>query len=162
MKVVTLFSPNRAASPEDELIIERSYDFLDHVWVGPRSESWYLECLGVDPDYQRRGQGRALVKWGLDQARREGIACSVIAADGKEKFYQNCGFDVGPVGRSGEGEGNPLKQVPGGLVFFKEKEGLVVADREFGTWMEGTGVFDWEEWMKKVKKTKADSIKSEV
>jgi GNAT superfamily N-acetyltransferase len=115
--------PNRAADPVHEDIIERSYHFLDHVWTGSRAESWYLEALGVHPDFQNRGLGRALVKWGLDQAEQEGVSSSVIAADGKERFYQRCGFDVEPVGRSGEGEGNPLSEVPGGLIFFKDAPG---------------------------------------
>ncbi|OAL31017.1 hypothetical protein AYO20_08438 [Fonsecaea nubica] len=143
-------SPNRAASAKDENIIERSYNYLDHIWTGQRSESWYLECLAVHPGYQNQGQGRALVMMGLWQAQREGVACSVIAADGKERFYQACGFDVGPVGRSGEGEGNPLKEVPGGLVFFKDKEGVVLPHREPGSWTYGHGVFDWDEWKKRV------------
>lgn len=115
--------PNRAADPAYEDIIERSYHFLDHVWTGSRAESWYLEALGVHPDYQNRGLGRALVKWGLDQAECEGVSASVIAADGKERFYQRCGFDPEPVGKSGEGEGNPLSEVPGGLIFFREARG---------------------------------------
>ncbi|RMD44986.1 hypothetical protein DV735_g108, partial [Chaetothyriales sp. CBS 134920] len=114
--------PNRAADATHEDIIERSYGFLDHIWTkaNGRSPSWYLESLAVAPSHQGQGVGRALVKWGLDQAEREGIACSVISADGKENFYQRCGFDVGPVGRSGEGEGNPLDKVPGGLIFFRD------------------------------------------
>ena len=53
------------------------------------------------------------------------MAASVISADGKEGFYQRCGFDVGPVGWSGEGgEGNPLKDVPGGYVFVRENRGV--------------------------------------
>ena len=77
------------------------------------------------PEYQNRGLGRKLVQWGLDQAEREGVAASVIAADGKGRFYQLCGFDVGPVGRSGEGENNPLADVPGGLVFLKDAKAKV-------------------------------------
>ena len=156
MRISTFLSPNRAVSLEHELIIERSYDYVDHIWTGERSESWYLECLAVHPEYQKRGHGRALVKWGLEQARKEGIACSVIAADGKEKFYQACGFDVGPVGRAGEGEGNPTREVAGGLMFFKDKEGLVLPVREFGSWTYGHGVFDWDEWQRRVEGTKAE------
>ncbi|OAP58666.1 hypothetical protein AYL99_07756 [Fonsecaea erecta] len=152
--ILSWLSPNHAASPTDENIIERSYNYLDHIWTGPRSESWYLECLAVDPKYQNQGQGRALVMTCLWQAQKEGIACSVIAADGKERFYQACGFDIGPVGRSGEGEGNPLRDVPGGLVFFKDKEGVVVPDREVGSWTYGHGVFDWDEWKKRVESKK--------
>lgn len=149
MKFMNWISPNRAASPELEDMVERSYPFLDHVWLGDRAESWYLENLAVHPGFQRKGQGRALVAWGLEQARKEGIACSVIAADGKERFYQACGFNVGPVGRAGEGEGNPLHDVDGGLVFFRDKDGVVVEEREPGVWMEGQGSFDWEEWLRK-------------
>ncbi len=118
--------PNRAADPEQEDIIERSYGFLDHIWTkqNQRSPSWYLESLAVAPEYQNRGVGRKLVQWGIDQAEKEGIACSVIAADGKEQFYQRCGFDVGPVGWSGEGEDNPLSEVPGGLIFFRERKSV--------------------------------------
>ncbi|KAJ9611638.1 hypothetical protein H2200_004822 [Cladophialophora chaetospira] len=155
-RISTFLSPNRAASKEDELIIERSYDYLDHIWTGDRSESWYLECLAVHPDHQKKGHGRALVEWGLEQARKEGIACSVIAADGKERFYQACGFDVGPVGRAGEGEGNPLREVAGGLVFFKEKQGVVLPVREYGSWTYGLGVFDWDNWQNKVGRKSAE------
>ncbi|EXJ95666.1 hypothetical protein A1O1_00788 [Capronia coronata CBS 617.96] len=144
-----LLSPNRAASPENEDVLERSYNFLDHVWTGERAESWYLESLAVHPSFQGRGLGRALVAWGLEQACEEGISTSVIAADGKEPFYQKCGFDVGPVARSGEGQGNPLREVAGGLAFFRDKAGVRIEAREPGPWMEGFGVFDWEEWQRK-------------
>jgi GNAT superfamily N-acetyltransferase len=123
--------PNRAADQEKEDIIERSYGFLDHIWSADnhRDPVWYLESIAVLPEYQYCGVGRELVRWGLDKAEEEGICCSVISAEGKERFYQRCGFDVGPIGWSGEGEGNPLVTVPGGLVFVREardvREGLI-------------------------------------
>lgn len=73
----------------------------------------------MHPEHQGRGYGRALVKWGLDQAEREGVCASVISADGKEEFYRRCGFDV-QEGRAADGEENPLRDVPGGLVFWKD------------------------------------------
>ncbi|KIV81889.1 hypothetical protein PV11_04039 [Exophiala sideris] len=149
IKIMHWISPNRATTPELEDMVERGYPFLDHIWLGDREQSWYLENLAVHPDFQKKGQGRALVAWGLEQAKKEGIACSVIAADRREGFYQACGFNVGPVGRAGEGEGNPLHDVDGGLVFFRDKDGVVVEEREPGVWMEGKGVFDWEGWLKK-------------
>ena len=126
VRVAAWLRPNKAADMEQEDIIERSYGFLDHVWTreNERSPCWYLESLAVSPEHQNRGVGRKLVQWGLDQAEKERIACSVIAADGKERFYQKCGFDVGPVGRAGEGEGNPLDEVPGGLIFFRERRSV--------------------------------------
>ncbi len=113
---------NRAADPAKEDIIEQSYGFLDHVWTAEnqRSPCWYLECLAVRPEYQKCRVGRELVRWGINKAEQEGICCSVISAEGRERFYQNCGFDVGPVGWSGEGDGNPLAEVPGGLIFVRE------------------------------------------
>lgn len=111
--------PNRAADPEKEDVIERSEPFLDHVWVGPeRGEGWYLNFLAVAPEYQGRGVGKRMVAWGLEQAEKEGVSASVIAAYSKDSFYQTCGFDT-MVGRAGDGEGNPLASVPGGNIWFK-------------------------------------------
>lgn len=156
-RLLDLLSPNCAISKSHEAILERSYHFLDHIWTGPRSESWYLECIAVHPDYQGRGQGRALVEWGLQKAREQGIACSVISAEGKEAFYEKCGFDSGPVARSGEGGlDNPLREVEGGICFFKDKEGMVVRDRELGDWTYGPSNYDWVTWKQKVEERSRD------
>jgi GNAT superfamily N-acetyltransferase len=112
---------NRAADPATENIIEDSYGYLDHIWHPDtdRCPSLYLESMAVLPEYQGLGIGRKLLQEGFKMADRENISASVISADGKEGFYLRSGFDVGPVGRSGEGEGNPLWHIPGGLVFFR-------------------------------------------
>lgn len=146
MRVVSVLLPNRAASPAHETLIEQSYDYLDHIWTGPRAESWLLECLAVHPGYQGRGHGRALVSWGMEQARKEGLSCSVIVADGKEGFYQKAGYDSGPVGRGGEGDGNPMREIEGGIVFFKDKADVKVKARQPGDWTYGPGVFQWDVW----------------
>lgn len=119
VRLTSLIRPNRAADPKNEDILERGIPFFAPVWSGHRSESWLLEMLAVDPDYQGQGCGRALVQWGLDLAEKEGVCASVISADGKEGFYRKCGFDV-QEGHGGQGEGNPLKDVAGGLIFWKE------------------------------------------
>jgi GNAT superfamily N-acetyltransferase len=124
---------NRAADPAHERIIEASEasGCLDHIWDPARNRcpSWYIESMAVDPDWQGKGVGRLLVEDGLKLAESEGVSASVIAADGKEDFYRKCGFDTGPVGRSGMGDdkNNPLRAVPGGLVFFKEAPGKRMA-----------------------------------
>jgi GNAT superfamily N-acetyltransferase len=113
--------PNRAANSGNEDIIERSYHFLDHMWSGKRAESWYLESIGVKPEFQRQGVGRALVRWGFEQAEKENVCVSVISGDGKEEFYRSSGFDVQD-GWSGMGKNNPLAIAPGGLMFWKDVE----------------------------------------
>ncbi|KAM5497979.1 hypothetical protein McanMca71_006604 [Microsporum canis] len=83
-----------------------------------RQVNWSLSCLAVRPKYQRLGHGRELVAWGLDRAREEGIAASVLAAKGKDTFYRRCGFTE-LAGWATDGEGNPLKGVvEGGAVMF--------------------------------------------
>lgn len=63
------------------------------------------------------------MKWGLEQADREGVAASVIVADGKERFYRKCGYgDV--VGRATDGLGNPLAgRIRGGAIMFRDGAG---------------------------------------
>ena len=152
MRLASVFSPNRASSPIYEPTIEQSYQYLDHIWTGPRAESWLLECLAVHPEYQGLGHGRALVSWGMEQAQKEGLSCSVVVADGKEVFYKKAGFDSGPVGRGGEGVGNPLREVEGGIVLFKDKAGIKVKARQPGDWTYGTGVFEWDVWAQSLSK----------
>ena len=123
MKVwVTISSwvrPNRAADPSKANLLEKSFPFIQHLWTGSRAECWDLHFLAVHPSYGGLGIGRKLVKWGLDQSEKEGVDACVIMAPGKEKFYELCGYHPEVVGRAGMGEGNPLADVAGGNIFFK-------------------------------------------
>ena len=114
-----LLYPNRAADPSMSDVLERMDPFTAHHWTGTRAESWYLNLLGVDPAYSGQGIGRELVQWGFVRAREEGVGCSVIAALGKERFYERCGFDV-TVGKASDfgGGANPLRNVKGGTIQF--------------------------------------------
>lgn len=113
MRAHALIYPNRACDPAKENLIERGAPFLESAWTGDRAESWYLEFLAVDPEFQGNGVGKILVQWGLTQAGKEGVCASVISAEGKDGFYRNCGFDLVD-GFAGMGEGNPLGGVSGG------------------------------------------------
>lgn len=115
----SLIWPNRAANPSKVDVLPRSAPFVDHHWTGSRADSWYLSLIGVDPKAEKQGYGRALVEWGFDRAREEGVGTSVVSAGGREKFYRSCGFNVedGTVHDEG-GEANPLHDVPGGAIFF--------------------------------------------
>lgn len=114
-----LVYPNRAADPSMADVLERMDPFTKHYWTGSRAESWYLNLLGVDPAHGGKGAGRELVQWGFSRAREEGVGCSVIAALGREKFYERCGYDV-TVGKAGAlgGERNPLRDIQGGTIIF--------------------------------------------
>ena len=103
--------------------------YTEHYFTGTRAETWYLAAIGVDPTHEKRGYGRELVKYGFDRAKEEDVGCSVICADGKENFYQACGFDVvvGYVSDEG-GEENPARNISGGQIRFwdngREPEGI--------------------------------------
>ncbi|EGD93523.1 hypothetical protein TESG_01068 [Trichophyton tonsurans CBS 112818] len=121
---LALIAPNRAASraPQltEESVQQALIKALGALYASPphRLTNWSLNCLAVRPKYQRLGHGRELVAWGVDRAREEGIAASVLAAKGKDTFYRRCGFTE-LAGWATDGEGNPLKGVvEGGAVMF--------------------------------------------
>lgn len=129
MKLASRLWPNRAAHPAREDVLERAYPFIADSWSGDRAESWYLETLVVHPGCQGRGVGRALVQAGLDAfvdrgEEAGGVCASVISSDGKEAFYQKCGFEVED-GHLGRGEGNPMAGGEGGRMFWREARKLV-------------------------------------
>ncbi len=51
-----------------------------------------LQILATHPDYQRRGAGAALCNWGIEGARRRGIAVSVFASPMGWNLYSRLGF----------------------------------------------------------------------
>lgn len=109
--------PNRACDPVQEDAVERAYPCFDNIWSGKRAESWYLAALAVRPDFHGKGAGRKLVQWGVEKAQAEGICASLAAVEGTEEFYKKCGFDE-QFGSAKSGQGNPLAEVPGALMFW--------------------------------------------
>lgn len=90
------------------------------------SEHWEVCQLAVHPDYQRRGIGAELVRWGTERAEDENIPCIVISSTGSDDFYRAQGFNVfvecaGTVGRIVDGEviENPMKRrcISGGNIY---------------------------------------------
>ncbi|KAI6081815.1 acyl-CoA N-acyltransferase [Hypoxylon rubiginosum] len=55
---------------------------------------WYLEMLGVRKEFQRRGAGKALLRWGLKQADEAGIEAYLTASPAGTPLYQMHGFDI--------------------------------------------------------------------
>lgn len=119
-RIECLFHPNHAADPSMLDIPSTIKPLLAKSRHGSRSTGWYLNCLAVHPAYEKQGYGRILVAWGIDQAKRDGIATSVTSGEGRDNFYRRCGFDV-EVGRVTDGEGNPLKnKTDGGAILFRD------------------------------------------
>lgn len=53
-----------------------------------------LEYIGVDPRYQRRGIGRMLLLWGIDQAMQQGKDCYLFSTPAGRPAYESVGFAV--------------------------------------------------------------------
>ena len=116
-RLTTYIWSNRAADPTKATVLEDSAPLFHHYWSGDRRENWYLDMLAVHPSHQGKGHGRALVQWGLDEAVKEGVCASVIAAHGRDRFYGRCGYvevgraNVGPLAENG---------IKGGAIMFTD------------------------------------------
>ena len=53
-----------------------------------------LDGLFVEPDLWRHGIGAALIDVAVHEARRQGLAMTVIANPSAREFYEKCGFMV--------------------------------------------------------------------
>jgi ribosomal protein S18 acetylase RimI-like enzyme len=113
-------SENRAADPSKLDILDRASEFVKHYWSGNRAETWYLDILGIDPGYHRRGLGRLLTMEGIKLAEKDRVCASVISSLAGHPLYLSCGFK--DVGWATEGEGNPLRVIPSGQIMFWESE----------------------------------------
>ncbi|KAH8651241.1 acyl-CoA N-acyltransferase [Xylariales sp. PMI_506] len=57
------------------------------------SVAWELDFLAVHPDYQRRGIGMALLRWGSERAKKESKDCYIVAAAAGRPLYLAGGFE---------------------------------------------------------------------
>lgn len=76
--------------------------------VGDGVMYWYLQEIIVHPDYQSRGIGRSIVRHLLEYVRRTAlpgtrVTVGLMAAAGKESFYEQLGFFRRPNDRCGAG-----------------------------------------------------------
>jgi predicted N-acetyltransferase YhbS len=75
-----------AVAPNDE------YVSFAGMWIVPENGVAYIEPVATDPDYRRKGLGRAVVVETLRRVRSEGAATAHVGSD--VPFYRSMGFDV--------------------------------------------------------------------
>ncbi|KAK3343498.1 acyl-CoA N-acyltransferase [Lasiosphaeria hispida] len=93
---------------------------FDAVYTARGRQHMFLKILLCHPDYQRRGAGRALTAWGIDEARRAGVDTTVFASPMGLELYKKLGFkEVGRFRVQLEGE-DVFLEIPA-LVLSGEK-----------------------------------------
>ncbi|EXK77166.1 hypothetical protein FOQG_18120 [Fusarium oxysporum f. sp. raphani 54005] len=60
--------------------------------MGGQKEHYYLDMLATHPEYQRRGAGSMLIKWGCDLADENGVEVYVDASKDAAPLYWKFGF----------------------------------------------------------------------
>ncbi|UCF29548.1 MAG: GNAT family N-acetyltransferase [Chloroflexota bacterium] len=79
--------------------IARSFGYMDYAATihqrYAQSRHWYLQFIGVDPDYQGKGHGGRLLKFLLDRLDSERESCFLETQNQENlAFYQQNGFQV--------------------------------------------------------------------
>lgn len=102
--------PNRAADPSRTSFLDAAVANSEKHWTGDRSECWDLHVCGVHPDFQGKGVGKLLVRWGVDKAEAEGddVVASVLCGEKNRNFYGKGGLGVQAGGSKGKGGGIAL------------------------------------------------------
>lgn len=58
------------------------------------AERWRLSWLSVAPEAQRRGVGRALLRWGVERGEEEGVPVVLESSEAGRGLYAGAGFEV--------------------------------------------------------------------
>ncbi|KAI4718168.1 hypothetical protein E4T48_05609 [Aureobasidium sp. EXF-10727] len=121
-KIDLLLHPNNAADAAGWRDMEKSFPFMEHHFEKPGyDETWDLVLLFQAPQYQGCGYGTELVRWGLEQAKEEGIRVSLVSSKAAEGFYMKLGIDEHVGNASDGGENNPFHDLSGGKILLSKK-----------------------------------------
>ncbi|KAJ6781709.1 hypothetical protein PWT90_05714 [Aphanocladium album] len=95
------YEPVMAANKE----IMTMLDAQDRLDKKTRNNLWNLDAIVVDENHRRKGIGKALVQWGIDQADKQGRGTWLIATSDGKKLYDSMGYSlVGSGSRCGEAQ----------------------------------------------------------
>ncbi|KAJ7808488.1 hypothetical protein B0H13DRAFT_2385837 [Mycena leptocephala] len=71
--------------------------------TGVKHNSWHLQTLGVDPEYQQQGAATLLVNAIVEKARRTGARlCAEVDTDLRLEVFSKIGFEMMPKGNGGK------------------------------------------------------------
>ncbi|MBN1583711.1 MAG: GNAT family N-acetyltransferase, partial [Anaerolineae bacterium] len=86
-------------APERELVIQApdgTYVAFSIIWFDDLNRTGLFEPVGTHKDHRRRGFGRAIVLYGMQQMAAAGMAFATVAHFGNNEaargLYQACGF----------------------------------------------------------------------
>ena len=91
---VDLDSGWRAMGQDAAVRLGEVMDHLDPIYEQDVSgDYWFLMMVGVDPDEQSRGIGRALLEPAMTRARAAGLPCYLVSFNPRNlSFYERAGF----------------------------------------------------------------------
>lgn len=78
----------------DEARLVTTKSLKEHSAAKFGNQHMHLYVLATLPDYQRRGAGSALVRWGLNLAHEQRLGVSLIATQMGRPVYTHLGFEV--------------------------------------------------------------------
>jgi ribosomal protein S18 acetylase RimI-like enzyme len=84
----------RDANPERVKAFRESGDEVMETYFNQRYglRQIHLQILGTHPDYQRHGHGSTLCRWGMDKAREDDVALTLIASPMGKLLYLHLEF----------------------------------------------------------------------
>ncbi|KAJ7847209.1 hypothetical protein B0H13DRAFT_1907403 [Mycena leptocephala] len=87
-----------------EVFLPKHGIFVDSaLGTGVKHNSWHLQTLGVDPEYQQQGAATLLLNAVVEKARRTGATfCAEVDTDLHLEIFSKFGFEMMPKGKGGK------------------------------------------------------------
>ncbi|KAL1625065.1 hypothetical protein SLS56_007573 [Neofusicoccum ribis] len=88
--------PNDRPKCVNHVVLDAQMNFMKEAkerLFGDDKNFWYLGGLVTNPDYQGKGMGAALVRWGMEQAEMDGVPVYLEATPTGRILYTKLGFE---------------------------------------------------------------------